>query len=310
MKIGVVGTFIRDKIISLKKDEIHSIGGIFFTVSYLSMLLDPSDEIYPACFVGEDFYDEIISRLLQFKNVHIDGIVKSDEKNTQVTLTYTAPQERDEVISKPMPHLHFDQLKVLSDADAVIINLITGSDVDLVALQKFRESTDSLIYLEFHSHALGINDEGKRFYQRPDDWQDWVQLVDVLQLNEMEAWTLYGNSQCKDEELLIKFGKEILSMNPSVCHITLADKGSLLFYKKDRILNDRKIDSITVNTVVNIIGCGDAFASAYLTHFLKSDDIMEATLFANKVAAINCTVEKSLNIKQIRDQLRTDLCLI
>jgi len=109
-----------------------------------------------------------------------------------------------------MPPLGLKELAILKERDAVIFNLITGTDVDLNGLRKFRQSTNALIYLDFHSRALGINENGQRFYQRPGDWQEWVELVDVLQLNEMEARTLAGYSVEQPKEILIEFGKQVL----------------------------------------------------------------------------------------------------
>ena len=55
-----------------------------------------------------------------------------------------------------------------------------------------RRQTSALIYLDFHYRATDIDEHGKRYYRRPDDWREWVREVDVLQLNEMEARTLAG----------------------------------------------------------------------------------------------------------------------
>ncbi len=105
MKIGVIGTFIRDKIRPWKGEPVDSIGGIFFTVSFLANLLDNEAEIVPVCFVGEDFYDQVVEELSQYKNVRLDGIKRLPRKNTQVTLTYITPQDREEITTEPMPAL-------------------------------------------------------------------------------------------------------------------------------------------------------------------------------------------------------------
>lgn len=299
MKIGVIGTFIRDRIFPWKGNEGRSIGGIFFTVSYLANLLDTSAEIYPVCFVGEDLYEEVTCKLSDYYNVRFDGIVKLPRKNTQVKLTYTGPQERDEVTTQPMPPLNLEQLKVMKDVDAVIVNLITGTDVSLQALREFRQISNALIYLDFHSRALGINEQGKRYYRRPDDWQEWISQVDILQLNEMEARTLAGHSKELPIEILVEFGKKIVSMGPSVCHVTLADKGSYLCYLHERKFKVKRLKAIFVRDVVDIIGCGDAFQAAYVVKTLSGANEMEATAFAHKVAAANCMFLGSSGIKEI-----------
>ena len=300
MKIGVVGTFIRDRILPWQGEPVESIGGIFFTVTFLANLLDTSAEICPVCFVGEDFYDKIIKELSVYENVRLEGIKQLPMKNTQVTLIYTGPQERDEITTEPMPALGYEELTIIKDADAVEVNLITGFDADLKALKKFRNNTRALIYLDFHSHALGISEEGKRYYQRPVDWANWVNLADILQLNEMEARTLAGISKDYPQEKLIEFGKKILDRQPSVCHITLADQGSYVFFKNNNKTDVKRIKALTVSPVVDIIGCGDAFAAAFLVKYMPTQDVIDATKFANKIAGLNCMFVGSSRVNEIR----------
>lgn len=303
MKIGVVGTFIRDRIFPWQGEEVASIGGIFFTVSYLANLMQPDDEVYPVCFLGSDFYEEVVGRLAAYPNVRFDGLKKVAHRNTQVKLIYTGPQEREEVTTAPMPPLGEEELQVLDGVDAIVVNLITGSDVALPALNRLREKTAALLYLDFHSHALGISAEGKRFYRRPTDWQEWVRLVDVLQLNEMEARTLAGLGLDASVERLAGFGKSLLGMGPKICHITLAERGSMLFYRHSDDVQVHRFPAHEVARVVDIIGCGDAFASAFVVSYLKDRDEIAATELANKVAALNCTFLGSSGIPEIKSRL-------
>ncbi|MFQ5648889.1 MAG: carbohydrate kinase family protein [bacterium] len=300
MKIGVIGTFIRDRIFPWQRPELSSIGGIFFTVSYLANLLGSSDEIYPVCNIGTDFYDEVSSRLLAYPNVRLDGLTKLARDNTQVRLYYTGPQERDEITTAPMPPVTFEQTLLLKEADAVIVNLITGCDVELAALRRFRQASQALVYLDFHSHALGIGQHGERFYSRPPDWREWIDQVDVLQVNEMEARTLAGLTEAAPVELLVEFGRQVLQLRPSVCHITLADKGSYLCYSKQGEVHVQRVPAQHVSDVVDIIGCGDAFEAAYVVKALGGADEITATAFAHRVAAANCTFLGSTGIKEIQ----------
>lgn len=296
MKIGVVGTFIRDRILPWKGPETESIGGIFFTVSYLANLVDAAAEIYPVCFVGEDFYEQLTAELSAYPNINLAGLQISEQKNTQVTLTYTDAQERDEVTTQPMPPLQVEQLRILQSMDAVIVNLITGEDVELAALQAFRQHSRTLLYLDFHSRALGIDEHGKRYYRRPDDWQEWLRPIDVLQINEMEACTLGGFTKRADHRNLIAFGEKLITLGPRICHITLADQGSLLFFSEK---GERRVPGVEIEDVVDIIGCGDAFSAAFTVKYLQDRDVFAAAEFANRVAALNCTFVGSSEIENI-----------
>ncbi|NIR51408.1 carbohydrate kinase family protein [candidate division KSB1 bacterium] len=304
MKIGVVGTFIRDKIFPWKGEQVESIGGSYFNVSYLANLAEPETEICPVACVGADFYEQLVDQIKSYKNLRLNGIKRVADRNTQVNLYYTGPQDRYEVTSAPMPPLGKDEMSILEDADAVLVNLITGTDVELSALQEFRKNSNALIYLDFHSYALGIDEQGRRYYRRPNDWRDWVALVDVLQLNEMEARTLAGFSSDLPNETLTEFGKQILEMGPDVCHITLGQEGTYLFYCNDDQARVKEFEALPVSDVVDIIGCGDAFAAGYLMHYFFHHDVEAATEFGIEVAGINCTFMGSSGIDEIRRVLR------
>lgn len=304
MKIGVVGTFIRDKIHTWRGETAESIGGIFFTVSYLANLLDDDAQIYPVCFVGEDLYDQLAEEISAYPNVRLDGFNKLRRMNTQVTLTYMAPQERDEVTTEPMPSLAAEQLRVVEHVDALAVNLITGVDVRLEALETYRRRSEALLYLDFHSHALGIDDAGKRYYHRPDDWEAWTALPDVLQLNEMEARTLIGTASASEDEL-VAFGRQVLSGRSRVCNITLGERGVCLLY--ERVGGEvavKNIPGLKVPEVVDVIGCGDAFAAGFLVHYLRHHDSVEAARFANRVAGLNCTFVGSSGVRNITKMLQ------
>ncbi len=308
MKIGVVGTFIRDRIFPWQaRKPASSIGGIFFSVSYLANLAEPTMTIYPVANVGDDLYEALTRELAGYGNVRFEGLHRLPRANTQVKLVYTGPQQRYEITTEPMPPLRLTDLELLLDADAVLVNLITGSDLDLEALRSFRRRSRGLIYLDFHSHALGIDAEGKRYYRRPADWRAWIEAVDVLQVNEQEAQTLAGFERHVPYEALVPFGLHVLELGPSVCHITLAEAGSLLFTREQGRARWRQLPGLRLAEVVDVIGCGDAFAAGYLVHCLTSGDPVAATELAIEVSALNCTFIGSSGVKTIRQRLHKRL---
>jgi len=299
-----MGTFIRDRIIPWQGAETQSIGGMFFTVSYLANLLGSEAEILPIAFVGADIHDEILAELGVYRNVNLDGLFVVPRANTEVQLTYASSRERNEVTTEPMPALGTKELATALDADVAIVNLITGCDVELTALSRFRTASSALIYLDFHSHALGIDSAGQRYYRQPPDWQDWLALTDIVQLNAMEACTLAGLAEEAPPEVLQAFGLRLLALGPSVCHITLEERGSLLCHITDSKAQVTPIAGVAVPVVLDMIGCGDAFQAGYIASFLRGASVREATHFAHKTAALNCTFVGSSGIRGVGHQLR------
>ena len=304
MKIGVVGTFNRDRIISFQGKESESVGGIFFTVSYLANLFGPQAQIYPVSVVGDGFFSDLAAQLGVYDNVSLDGLKCSAHPHVQVVLTYTGPQERTETTTPLMPPLESEDLAILADADWVLVNLISGWDLQLEALQQLKQQTGTSTYLDFHYRATRIDEGGKRHWHRPDDWRAWVDAVDVLQLNEVEARTLAGLDE-QDEEGLIEFGLSALEQTPSVCHITMGESGSHLFFGKDGSSHHEHFPGVHVAEVVDVTDCGDAFATGFLYDLHLRGDVRAATQFANGIAALNATFAGSDGIAGIRQRIQT-----
>ncbi len=308
-RIGVIGTFIRDTIVTLDGRTVESIGGLYHTMAYLSCLVEANTLVQPLCHVGEDFYSTVRDALKRLSpNILFDSMHRVPQPNTQVKLIYRTQETRDEVTSAPMPPVTATEMAAVAECEAVLANLITGDDTTIEALTALRQLRPSpLIYLDLHSLALGIDAAGKRYYRAIPNWREWLTACDILQVNEREAATLAGwNEQSTREDLLI-FGKHLAGELVSACHITLGSAGSLLFYRHAGSVRYEFCRAYEVPQVVDIIGCGDAFGAAFLAHFIRAKDFSAATHFANKVAGLNCTFMGSLTPERYRQLVKPPL---
>jgi sugar/nucleoside kinase (ribokinase family) len=303
-RIGVIGTFIRDTIVTLDGCEVESIGGLYHALAYLANLVDAETSVLPLCHVGEDFYATVQNALSQFgAPILFDRVHEVPQPNTQVKLIYRTTETRDEITSAPMPPITATEITALTDCNAVLVNLITGVDVILEALLALRhESPPPLIYLDLHSLALGIDSTGKRYYREIPHWQDWMAACDILQMNEREAATLAGLREPFSRHDLVEFGKQLVGEPrfAEACHITLGSEGSLLFHRNGKRIYHEHCQPLPIAHVRDIIGCGDAFGAAFVAHFLRKNDFLAATHFANKIAGLNCTFMGSLTPEAYR----------
>jgi sugar/nucleoside kinase (ribokinase family) len=292
--IGVIGTFICDTIMTLDQRRIESIGGLYHSCAYLASLVEPGMVIKPFCHIGEDFRGAVEAALGRFgPQVQFDLMCSVTQPNTKVTLIYRAAETRDEITTPPMPALRRDEIVEAASFEAVIVNLISGDDIELPALQQLKTQSP-LIYLDLHSLALGIDAGGRRYYREIPDWREWVEAVDILQVNEKEAATLLGRREVIDDADLLAFGKQLVAGGPGVCHITLGSRGSLVCYRHRGIVYQDYVQPLPKLPAIDIIGCGDAFGAAFLAHFLAHENIPEATRFANRIAGLNTTFMGSL----------------
>jgi len=303
MRIGVVGTVVKDRICLADGKEIRSLGGIYYTLSMLGNLLGADDEICPVCLMGEDVYDEIVSRLASYKNINPSGIRKVAQKNTTVKLVYRNLAERDEYLSHRLPELTLKDLRKIGDMDVWLVNFITGFEMNLDTWRQFREQVAGLVLMDFHSLSLDIKNNGLRVLRRLPDWQEWVRGVDVLQMNEAEAGTLTNREKASERDL-IEFGKQVIQQDIKIFHITRGAGGSLLFFRTNGQVEALSIPSHPVPEVVDVTGCGDAFAAGFLVHYSSYGDVVTATRFANIIAGVNCTIRGTEELVKLKIFLR------
>jgi len=289
MKIGVIGTIVKDKIFSADGTETNSFGGIYYTLSILGNLAAKDDQIYPVCYLGEDIYDEILNRLSLYKTIRFDGIKKIAQKNTAVKLIYKNTEQRNEFLSNRFPPLQREDIGKIGSMDVWLVNFITGFELSLDTFQKFCEQTSGLIFMDFHSLSLDIAENGLRVLRKCPNWEEWIRNIDVLQMNEAEAISLSKN-QSASKHSLIQFGNEVIDKNIKIFHITRGSKGSLLFCRNGADSANFEISPREVDQVVDVTGCGDAFAAGFLQHYFHSKDVVAATHYANSIAGINCTI--------------------
>lgn len=295
-QIGVIGTFIRDTIITLDRREVQSIGGLYHVCAYLASLAETDFVIKPFCHIGEDFRAAVEAALARFgPQVQFDLMRSLPEPNTKVTLIYQTAETRDEITSPPMPPIRREQMAAVDGLDAVLVNLISGDDIELPAMQQLKARLPSaLVALDVHSLALGIDANGRRYYHYVSDWQAWVNTCDILQVNEREAATLFGRETGASDADLLAFGRRLVAQGPRVCHITLGSRGSLVCYQRSGHVHHEHVSPMRPRHAADIIGCGDAFGAAFLVHVLRHEDVPAATRFANRVAGLNTTFMGSL----------------
>ncbi|MFQ5630734.1 MAG: carbohydrate kinase family protein [bacterium] len=293
-KIALIGTFIRDRIIPLSGPEVQCVGGLYHSLAFASLLAGEKAQIMPIARVGHDYFPTIQQSLAGFDNIDLSHIVLDRQKNTAVTLRYKTLTSRDEITTAPMRPLEKSELHGLRHVHGILVNMITGVDISFDALQWLSEQSPAMLYLDFHSLALGIDAQGKRYYRKPKNWQAWLQVVDFVQMNEDEAACLCGKKGIKT---FIQFLKELLDeTNLSGAFVTLGENGALAGTKNMHGNTEIKhISAMADNIVIrDIIGCGDAYGAGFFIHYLAKQDFWQAAEFANRVAARNATYMGSI----------------
>ncbi|MCK4386080.1 MAG: carbohydrate kinase family protein [candidate division Zixibacteria bacterium] len=297
-KIVVIGTINKDTIIFPNGKKTESFGGILYNILALSYLGREEVKIYPVCNLGYDVYDQVISQLENCNNVELDGIKKVDSKNNHAFLSINKKNQREETLKNRVPPLSFSHIKPFLGADVILVNFISGLDLSLLALKKIRKNTDALIFMDVHSLTLGVDDSGKRFFDAPENWREWIKQADLVQMNLPELKEL-SQRNLKSHKEIAEFGKYILNSGLKAVLVTLGEEGSLMI-SDDKV---RKFKGSRVQRFKDATGCGDVFSAGFLICYVHTKDLIKSVNFANYVAGEKCKVSGVEGMKKLFDRI-------
>ncbi len=278
-------------------------GGIFYSIATLSALMAPSDVIHPVFGVGEKEFDSFRKRLDEYPNVDPSGIFKFKGDTNRVSI-FLKKEDNERVecskhIAEPIP---FARIKPYLDSDGVLINMVSGSDITLDTLDRIRmavRENRTPIHFDFHSLALGIDKEYKRFPRPLTEWRRWCFMLQSIQMTEVEALNL--TAERFDEATLVN---HLMPLMVNALLITRGERGVTAIFQHNKKLSRSDIAGISGGPVVDTTGCGDVFGAAYLYYALREKDDVRAVELANRVAAMKSTFRGTDGLQTLTEQLR------
>ncbi len=317
MRVGIIGLINHDTIFMTGGRRIQDLGGILYNTTVMADLVGDGDALYPISRIGADCYDAMRAMLDPRPAVNTRGVALSRKGTSRNRIRYDETTEKVEQLTNHIDPIPLEQIEPFLDLDALLVNFIVGDDISLETMAAVREKATGLLYLDVHNLCLGIDAEGYRRRRAPEGWQRWIEMFDVVQMNEVEARLLAGvagvGSQAavatdssggpggpggpgepgrplEAEDDFIAFGRSVTTLGPSVCVITRGPLGPVTVYRTDREIKAIALPSERVREVVDTTGCGDAFAAGFVVEYAASKDPVGATRLANRVASVNCTV--------------------
>ena len=172
--------------------------------------------------------------------------------------------------------------------DALLVNFITGFEIEPDTLRGLRGAVSGPILMDVHSLTLSRDAEGRRHLRPPSSWPLWASLADVLQMNELEARTLGA-----PPEELQEWAVSLLDLGPKVAVITLGERGALCAWRTSegevRRLR-RPAAAVAAGLPVDPTGCGDVFLAALAAGLLTGGTVPQALDRAIRAAGRNCTL--------------------
>lgn len=296
-RIAFVGTINRDTIFTADGERIESYGGLLYSVLPLAYIAPRETSCFPICNVGQDVSGTVLGLLENRPGLRLEGVQVVSEQNTHCMIRYDRAGNKEETLLGGVPPLTHERFEPFLRCDALCVNFITGLELSLDTLRSVRRSTNALMAMDLHSLTLGMDAHRRRFFRVPDRWEEWFAQMDIVQMNEREAGLLVG-AESIDDDALRAFGVHVLSLGPSVLLITLGKRGSMTAYI-DGDIRFHRSPARAPGPVLDQTGCGDAFLAGFIVAYLRTQDPIQASHFANRVAGANCCLQGIEQIHRI-----------
>lgn len=237
-------------------------GGIYYNAESLLNCSGDDDKLYLLTGIDKNY--------LYYKNIydHYDKTYCNyDCPGVKVELNVKTEGEREEkYLHMPEP---LDIKNVLPDAetfDGILINFISGADINPDDAILLRNKTNAVIYADIHTLARGIDNKGNRYFRQIPDIDKWLKIFDVLQLNENELKTITGDSGEKGTaEFMLDQG----------CKVVIVTKGKYGARVYTRVNNELSSLFLTAAKVKekNKVGCGDTFGAFFFYYYVTGYDL-------------------------------------
>ena len=281
--VVVVGHLVKDEITSAEGHTSVALGGIAYNMAALCCLMK-TGRIYPICRIGTDIRYQIANIFGGFPVFDDSGIMYSNRPNIVNRLVYNHDGTRQEWNSGKPGSLDIENIPI--NADAVIFNFISGNDVKLSELIKFRKRYRGLIYVDFHSLSLGRDGSGGRYLRYHPRWREYLSVANIAQMNVAELSTI-ARRELSDNREVAKAARILNEAGPAIVVITMGERGVIF---SDREKDEQYyIPAIHIDGRTDPTGCGDTLAAAFAYHVLRKNDLIKSIEMANHYAAAKAT---------------------
>jgi hypothetical protein len=309
VKLGVLGTFVWDVIYGrdARSGPVEEWGGITYAFSAFDAALPDSWEVIPIVKVGSDLAGRARSYLRSLRRLAPDAApVEVPYANNRVELRYHSDERRSELLHGGIPGWSWIGLKpLLRGLDALYVNFISGSELDLETFQLVRQHFDGPIYCDLHSLLLATQPGGNRTPRPIARVEAWCRCADLLQVNEDEMALLAPDP--------LALAATALAAGVRCLSVTLGSRGVVYFATTDFSTLDRagvarlaaqrsgapgagssgpvrtaRMPAAAVPAGSGRVGgdptgCGDVWGATYYSRLLAGDtfaDAMDAALAA------------------------------
>jgi len=270
-RIAIIGSINRDEVWDDHGNQRRGWGGILYNVAALARFAPRGTTLLPIAHLGSDARVPVGRWLRSLLQVDNSALLPLARPGNLCQMRYISPDQRREKLLNRVPAISHHALLPALSADVALINFISGADVGIATLERFRREFHGSIYMDIHSYLLGRRRDATRFARRPTGWRQVISCADVLQMNEIEFATL--SSRDIDRGVVQTWAGDVLTPLRCQCLlVTLGAAGAFCLTRAHRKWKLQHLRSGRRPAGIDPTGCGDTFSGLWLSTWLKGLD--------------------------------------
>lgn len=295
MTILLLGHLVLDEIHSYDGKVYRTPGGITFPLTALSAQIAFGDELLPVFPYGEDASDVMQTLMKEFPAIDARHCWAVNQDTTRVRLFHVSASHYNTQLARSLGPIPPDRiLPLLSAADLVYLNMMTGEDISLETAKLLR-GNGRMVYFDLHMIAYRVHADGRREPAPAEHWKQWVNAGDVLQCNEREFEALIP-APSADARVRMLFDVAA----PRLFVLTRAEAGADLYSASGEVLH---VPALPPPRIVDPTGCGDAFGSTLALGLARGARLTEAAGKAARAASFVAGIPGSRGMAGLRSHM-------
>jgi hypothetical protein len=274
MKILVIGHYSRDVVHEQDGRVVEREGGLYHCISMLSALAEKQDRIIPVTPVPSGEFAEISRRFADLPGIDGSAIFSVNAPVHRVEYYPAADGSRVACVKEMAPPIPFERFKKYLDAEAVLVNMLSGTDLTIETMDELRMAVrgeDTKIHFDFHNLTLSVGKEGERVRRPLSTWRRWAFMVDTVQLNEQELRGLSVEPMSEAQTV-----GHLLTLGVKGVIVTRGFRGATLFSNEHKKVVRRESVPVVGGEYSRPLPAGDIFGGAFLAAYVRSGDPGEA----------------------------------
>ncbi|WP_337866182.1 carbohydrate kinase family protein [Ignavibacterium sp.] len=267
MKILLIGHSVFDTFLVNEKAS-YSPGGIYYSARQIQKLSSYDNELFIITQFDNNTKEFFMPVYSQFDSSFLEEV----SAIPSVKLVVNDLEERKEVYCNFPSKLKTEKID-FSVFDAILLNMITGYDIELDDLKYIRSKTSAIIYFDVHTLSRPMNESGERIFKIIENFSEFAQNIDILQSNESEFNTLgHFDFEYERAKFLLQKGVKIILLTKGVLG------AKVFFWKNDEVMS-YFIAAKEINNA-NTVGCGDVFGASFFYNYIRNKNVYQSLSFA------------------------------